>query len=275
MDAATVVVLIRTYFLLTTAATVVTYTVPGLNERFLAYGARNASPSPNKRSDVDVVEDNRVSSLLDRLASITVPHSWFKHFYLVGLLLTGYWAYTVPEARNASTLLMGCHHVRRLLESLFLTRSSASRMHVTHWIMGLGFYVVLSVATWIEDYATPEQPARPWNLVGTGLFLAASTAQFSYHKHLAQLPRAPNYQLPTHAYFNYTVTPHYFLECVEYLALAIRTAREGIFNTTIYCALIFVVVNLGITAQGTRTWYEKRFGEDRISGKATMVPFIW
>lgn len=46
-------------------------------------------------------------------------------------------------------------------------------------------------------------------------------------------------------------------------------------NKTIASALVFVVVNLGVTANGTYGWYAQHFGQDKVKGKARMIPLIW
>jgi 3-oxo-5-alpha-steroid 4-dehydrogenase 3 len=72
------------------------------------------------------------------------------------------------------------------------------------------------------------------------------------------------------------LAPHYLAECIEYLALGIAGAPPGQWiNKTLACALIFVMVNLGVTAHGSKKWYVQRFGEKSIQGKARMIPFIW
>jgi 3-oxo-5-alpha-steroid 4-dehydrogenase 3 len=72
------------------------------------------------------------------------------------------------------------------------------------------------------------------------------------------------------------LAPHYLAECTEYLALAIAGAPPGQWiNKTLACAFVFVVVNLGVTAYGSKKWYEQRFGESPIRGKARMIPFLW
>jgi 3-oxo-5-alpha-steroid 4-dehydrogenase 3 len=41
------------------------------------------------------------------------------------------------------------------------------------------------------------------------------------------------------------------------------------------CALVCVIVNLGVTAHGTYEWYERRFGKSALKGRWRMVPFIF
>lgn len=108
------------------------------------------------------------------------------------------------------------------------------------------------------------------------LFFFASQVQFSAHKHLASLPSAPNYQIPTDRLFARNLTPHYFAEYLIYAALASIAAPPGYFvNLTIACGAAFVLVNLGVTAHGTREWYVRRFGAERINGKYRMIPKVW
>lgn len=40
-------------------------------------------------------------------------------------------------------------------------------------------------------------------------------------------------------------------------------------------ALVFVVVNLGVTAEGTKRWYEKRFGVEAVREKWRMIPAVY
>jgi 3-oxo-5-alpha-steroid 4-dehydrogenase 3 len=72
------------------------------------------------------------------------------------------------------------------------------------------------------------------------------------------------------------VTPHYLAECVMYLALSLLAAPEGqILNKTIASALVFELVNLGITANETHKWYERQFGAAKLQTRARMIPGVW
>jgi len=114
------------------------------------------------------------------------------------------------------------------------------------------------------------------NILPICLFFLASSAQFRSHQHLASLPAAPNYALPTATLFNHTLTPHYFTECLIYFALSLLAAPKGqILNKTIACALAFELINLGITADQTYKWYERRFGSPSIKNRARMIPGVW
>jgi len=118
------------------------------------------------------------------------------------------------------------------------------------------------------------------------LFLLASGMQYDCHAYLASLKTAASrsetergsngYRLPEHPAFHTTCTPHYFAECLIYLALALIAAPPGhLLNRSLVCALVFVVVNLGVTADGTRRWYEQKFGAAAVAGRARMIPFVF
>ncbi|KAI6882279.1 hypothetical protein KC360_g2057 [Hortaea werneckii] len=106
-----------------------------------------------------------------------------------------------------------------------------------------------------------------------------------------------SYQLPTHPAFTHLLVPHYTAECLLYLSLAFLAApisapqsppgtapKDGgtasVLNYTLLSACIFVVVNLGVTAQGTREWYLVRFGgnpegRETVLRRWRLVPGVW
>jgi 3-oxo-5-alpha-steroid 4-dehydrogenase 3 len=105
------------------------------------------------------------------------------------------------------------------------------------------------------------------------LFVAASYAQFECHKHLASLKK---YTLPHYPLFQSIVCPHYTSECLIYVAIAIVAAPKGqIVNKTLLAGLGFVISNLAITADSTRSWYVKKFGEENLQGRWRLVPYLY
>ncbi|RMZ07723.1 hypothetical protein D0860_04966 [Hortaea werneckii] len=197
---------------------------------------------------------------------------------------------------------------------------SKSQMWIGHWILGIGFYTGLSVAVWVEgapilashtfslaDIAVPPPSFRTF--CSLLLFIFASGFQHDCHAYLCSLkspsshtttttsasdnndsdPTIPkpkdSYRLPTHPAFTHLLVPHYTAESLLYLSLAFLAAPQSeaggrIFNYTLLAAWVFVVVNLGVTAQGTREWYLSRFGGSR-EGRETvlrrwrLVPGVW
>jgi 3-oxo-5-alpha-steroid 4-dehydrogenase 3 len=190
--------------------------------------------------------------------------------------------------------------MRRLLECREAA-SSSSRMFFGHWIMGLAFYAVTSVAIWVEGdrrllnlQLNKETGDSEWIvllvspnlsiwkqllvLLGIGLFFLGSVTQGNVHGYFRDLKELTKgkYTFPQYPLFDYTLTPHYAAECLEYVGLALILAPQGqLFSTTMLCALAFVVVNLGVTADGTREWYKEKFGVDTVKSKSRMIPFVW
>lgn len=84
------------------------------------------------------------------------------------------------------------------------------------------------------------------------------------------------YKLPTHPAFQQLISPHYTAEIFIYLSLALVSAPQGQWiNGTMFFAFVFVAVNLSVTAEGTRRWYERRFGADAVKGKSRILPGVW
>jgi 3-oxo-5-alpha-steroid 4-dehydrogenase 3 len=53
-------------------------------------------------------------------------------------------------------------------------------------------------------------------------------------------------------------------------------APEGAWvNRTLFTTLVFVVSNLGVTAEASREWYEKKFGAEKIKGRWRMIPLVY
>lgn len=123
-----------------------------------------------------------------------------------------------------------------------------------------------------KSLESPDWPPLP-SLLAAALFLAAGFKQHQYHEYLSSLVK---YSLPDREVFQYILCPHYTCECILYLALAVAGAPPGsTFNRSLLCALLFVCVNLGVTANGTKKWYLAKFGEDKISKRWKMIPPVF
>jgi 3-oxo-5-alpha-steroid 4-dehydrogenase 3 / polyprenol reductase len=244
--------------------------------------------------------------LFDFLATLQVPHSWFMSFYCILVASSILWAHqlltrgplyqaianwTHHEAASMSLnqiivcwSLMAIQGIRRLWECLVLTKRSQSKMWVFHWLVGVLFYIATGVSIWIEGVPTLDSTNRTSSdiqlaapslrvLVFLPTFLLASILQYKTHAHLASLKK---YTLPSHPAFNKIVCPHYTAECLLYLALTFLAAPKGhLVNGTMLCATIFVVVNLGITADISKSWAMAKFGKERIEEKWRMLPGLW
>lgn len=241
-----------------------------------------------------------------------MPHPWFGHFYIVSILASAFWliqflsngdllleicrAQTAhaPSMQMTQIILVWalllCQGLRRCWECYAVLRPSASQMWFGHYILGVAFYLMTSLAVWIEGASTISShvygnsslvevmsisPPSSGTLIGLPLFLLASGIQHDCHAYLAALPK---YSLPEHPIFNVLVCPHYTSECMIYLALAIIAAPPGnFFNGSLLCTLTFVLVNLSVTARNTRQWYLKKFPlqKQQVLQRWIMLPGIW
>ncbi|KAH6633691.1 hypothetical protein C7974DRAFT_393293 [Boeremia exigua] len=271
------VVLLRAFYLAASLLIIVIQATPALRRRFLAYGSRATAPSGQPSA---AATQPFVSQALDYAAAIQVPHNWFTHFYLLSTVCSLFWAWRLHiwSAHGRLQLvwaLMLLQGVRRALESNAYTSASTSRMWFAHWLLGLLFYLTVNVAIWIE---VPAKSASTWS--STTLVLAVLTAhvlQHSYHAYLYHL-RSGNkgYQLPAHPIFTNLLCPHYTCETAIYLFLSFLGAPAGkAVSWTLICATVFVAVNLGVTAIGTKNWYMEKFGKDKVGPRKRMVPGIW
>ncbi|KAF2196028.1 hypothetical protein GQ43DRAFT_445481 [Delitschia confertaspora ATCC 74209] len=198
--------------------------------------------------------------------------------------------------------MMALQGVRRLMESdLYTPKNSGSQMWIGHYALGLLFYFTINMAIWIEagvpvlnravpfidwtKHMTPDPMVQKFPSNGETLkvvilppaILTFHFLQHSYHSYLHSLrTEHSTYQLPSHPYFPHLLCPHYSCEVMIYLLLSLLAAPAGGWvNWTLFTATVFVAVNLGVTANGTRAWYIKNFGKERVGGRKRMVPGVW
>ncbi|KAF2101832.1 hypothetical protein NA57DRAFT_73272 [Rhizodiscina lignyota] len=310
------VVVLRSIFILSAATVLFVYNVPAFRNRFLAYGARATSDPKNDpekpASNGGERNGGGFSAFLDYFSTLTVPRSWFTHFYVASVASNLFWLYviwtnslpfrllaeSVDPARPSMDkmqivilqMMMALQGCRRLYECVAFRTNSDSRMWVGHYIMGMLFYLAVGVGVWIEGSPCllgrrPELSFahRSWFLAAficTGVLAIRSMwLQHKLHRYLYNLrtrPRGqansnvaqPKYSLPDYGPFKATFTPHYLVEMSTYGYLTFMAAPEGHWaNKTLSCALVLVVVNLGVTAIETREWYAKRFGEEAVKDR--------
>lgn len=104
-------------------------------------------------------------------------------------------------------------------------------------------------------------------------FLLGWIGQSRCHRYLFSLKK---YSLPNQGLFRSLVCPHYTCECLMYLSLALVSAPQNmLYNRTLLSVLLFVLVNLGCTAAGTRKWYVAKFGPGPLASKWNMIPWIF
>ncbi|KIW73893.1 hypothetical protein PV04_01974 [Phialophora macrospora] len=311
--ATSIVWAIRAFYLFSSLAIVTVRLTPAFADRFLAYGARarrQTTGTHGKRESVEHGHQSVGTQLLDYLATFTVPHSWFTHFYVLSLVCSltilstfyyheYYHEATIKQNPNLETAALCAHlmllqGLRRLLECVYVTQDSASRMWIGHYTIGMAFYIITNVAIWIEHLCQPlptsliaTERSALWTrkILCTVVFLCASERQNRYHRHLSSLKK---YTLPEKHAFQYLIAPHYTMECVIYLSMAVLDVPSVInqhrqlptsmtLNWTLFCTLVFVAVNLGVTADGTKEWQRKKFPDEsfRIAKRWKIIPWLF
>lgn len=163
---------VRAFYVFAAYAIIIVRFIPDLRDRFLEYGARSdASTSTTTTKETFFPRWFRIQfdPVLDWLADMTVPHSWFYHFYLCSTICSAIWIYVYSQfLLDSSTgsnlqkvsdwnsraflglLLMQFQGLRRLYECLVVAKPSYSRMWVGHYFIGIAFYLFTNVAIWLE-----------------------------------------------------------------------------------------------------------------------------
>ena len=308
-----IITVVRGFYLLSAFAILSVRFTPALRDRFLDYGARGSSPSSHDASRslisrcLDYIATARVPHSAFwhfYLLSILCTGLWVLLIFQGHLLDPDYpfslfRDHALPVGARASTspakiglciTLFWVHSLRRLRESLAQAkdRSSKSSMWIGHYFIGLAFYFVTNIAVLIEHahilfdlegftnlfFKVNRGPSLLDGMAFFG-FIVASKGQHEYHVYLSSLKK---YTLPDKGAFRRIVAPHYTAECAIYLCLAILTAPAGqSVNATVLCTLVFAVVNLGVTADGTMRWMLGKFPDRRkdIESRWKMIPGVF
>jgi len=152
---------LRTYFIATSISVLIARNVPALRRTFIPYGKTRTGNQPSS------------NSLLRQVAEVTVPKSWFWHYYLVSVSLSIFWATqfvicarghhncimcwlaTLDGRSYVLWTMMALQGSRRLYESTWAQKPSAARMWIGHYIVGIAFYVAMSVSVFAENLSRP------------------------------------------------------------------------------------------------------------------------
>ncbi|KAJ5477399.1 hypothetical protein N7539_007543 [Penicillium diatomitis] len=273
-----------------------------------ADGANSSRPDAQSPKESQAQDSPSGIGFLDYLATWQVPHSYFTQFYVASMASSVFWAIQLccrgrvfqcivsriseEHLHQSMTLtqvlicwiLLAIQGSRRLWECLIFAKPSTSKMGIAHWLLGVVHYIAVGIAIWIEgsgailtssltlaDFQFTNAPSlRTFACVP--LFLIASGLQHDCHHFLFSLKK---YTLPDHPLFRGVVCPHYGAECVIYLSLTYLAAPPGqVVNKTMLSCLIFVVVNLGLTAQTTKIWYMQKFGRQAVQDRWLMIPYV-
>lgn len=139
-------------------------------------------PDASKKSKEEQHAATVITTIVNAVASVQVPHSWFTHYYITSVASSLFWlqqlssrggffqliakssfqskftliSAEVPVGSMSLTqvyflwLLLFVQGARRLIESYTFAKPSRSTMHVTVWLIGIFFYLADGVAIWLE-----------------------------------------------------------------------------------------------------------------------------
>lgn len=248
-----------------TASVVLAFAIPQL-EPFLYYGKVQDS----KKVEVKSLADDPIRYLTQVL---TVPKSYFKHFYLLSsALCTVIIALVAPDLSILSfrallvLVLVSVHNYRRLIESFLVERlSKTARIQLPHYIAGIVFY--LSQCVFLSQFLSENGKSR---LRGqetyfiSALYVVSTAVQFHAHHHLASLKK---YSLPQAGLFKLVACPHYLAEVGIYTAIALASK-----TLPSVVSLFWVIVNLSASANQTQLYYSQVYGEK--APKWAMIPLV-
>lgn len=175
----------------------------------------------------------------------------FSNFYLLGFTLNTFVLLIRP---SHLLLIFQFHLLRRIVESFFVfIYSASSHMHIIHYLAGLSFYPMVSIAFMC---AAPKKIT----IFNFAVFLGISLLQFQTHSILYNIRSSSiDYQpLPKIHLFRWLLCPHYFLEILIYLW--IQTQHSSLYPFVVVFA--FVCTNILLSSIQTKRWYSVKFGPD-------------
>ena len=155
---------------------------PLIQQHLIAYGPRRHGPATSIEQKSSS-SPSRVEIVLRKLATLTVPHAYFLHFYVASVTSSIFWASqlllngsimrkTCERSRGngdssmsiqqvaVTWAMVSAQGVRRLLETWWFQKSSTSSMWFVHWLMGIAFYLCVGISVWIEGAGTIKSLSR-------------------------------------------------------------------------------------------------------------------
>ena len=155
------------------------------------------------------------------------------------------------------------HSIRRLLESLFLTKFTKRKMHFINFFAGLLFYLMVPLSISISP-----KNIKIYNYLLIPLSLLINYFQFICHRSLANLKK---YSIPFNFFFKYSTSPHYFFEiCLYFIYFVISP------SSLTFLMAFFVSFNLFHNSSMSYNWNIDKFGNDFLQlNRKILIPLIY
>jgi 3-oxo-5-alpha-steroid 4-dehydrogenase 3 len=233
---------------------------------------------------------------------LTVPKSYFRHMYVVGILSGLYFAMNAISRptrlhilHQQQTYVVFAFYLfqvgRRSYETFYLTIYGESRMHMAAYLLGLVYYILVPMslsqqASSATSEAVPVMFARL--LLAFAVFVVSSFAQYETHaqlfKNKLRMMNKRNeldgdsekmqYPLPRGLMFDWVLCPHYTAEIGVYLSFVLVRP----YNLSSWAMLVWVIANLSVSADNHYRYYCVHGPtEDLIAQKKIrrILPGIW
>jgi 3-oxo-5-alpha-steroid 4-dehydrogenase len=243
----------------------------------------------------DATTTSQSQTISDRISKLTVPKTWFVWFYVIGFT----WSSMILASKGKvlgilfeqllicqmtpmylqrfNELPLSCfiiHCAKRLMEEYLYVRSSKgsrkSQMHILGFLIGASFYLAVPLAFASGESIKVEQTAQL-------VFLATGITSFvlgSYHQLMChQVLRRTR----SNSAAQYSIPYGYFAEILIYIGFTLICAGcEKFVRPELLLALVFTVINLGITAKKSHRWYCNTFGESYTNlNRYVMIPWLF
>jgi 3-oxo-5-alpha-steroid 4-dehydrogenase 3 len=167
-----IALLCKAFFTIGTAINIGGVLVPSFRRQIMNYGSRSIN-AVQRTEETAKHTKSRLASFLDYISSFRVSHAWFTHFYVVSVVSSIFWAAQILTHGKAFNFFVFHHQTsrtagmtvnqvflawsfmtmqgaRRLYESITLTKPSQSTMWVGLWLVGIAYYIFISISIWIE-----------------------------------------------------------------------------------------------------------------------------
>lgn len=260
---------------------------PLLN-KLLLYGKTANDSKPKARAK------HSGNNLIGLISALTVPKSWFAHFYvlLIANCLAVFYSIGGVPTLHPTAAYLGLYLVlvclliqgmRRLYECLFVLKQSVTaRINVLHYLVGIFHYTMIVLNTFMGMQVVGDEigyPCKPMLFLETSTlilfvwFLLASYRQFKVHSYLASLVK---YSPP--AQFKSILNPHYWYEIQIYASIvAMAWITQGPFKVSslgYLCGFIFVATNLAVSSRETHLYYAQQW-PGKIQAEYRIFPGLW
>jgi len=214
-------------------------------------------------------------------------------------------AFDVLERPTIAVIAL--HLIRRVYECIFVHQwKFDSKMHVSAFLLGMFHYFLLPLvfvevpSCWREASTSDDAVLggerlsqstqwRPMTILVFGFCMWAQYQQYRHHALLALFRSSSSYSeaatchgvgiyaLPRGGWFQLVSCPHYLAEILIYLSLTILTELERQPNNDnsflSWLLLLWVTVNLSVSALESHAWYEQRFPDYSKLGRRAIIPF--